>query len=89
MNNLESRAVDKIDGNWLDSMGIHGPPEENDKVLAEMKVHAHEVHDKLEQKHKNHMLNNSNKTEGGKSTGYPPCVGWGSVCSKKLLVYRV
>ncbi len=42
------------DGNWLDSMGIHGQPEENKDMLAHMKEHAKEVHDKLEQKHQNH-----------------------------------
>ena len=79
VNNLESRAVDKIDGNWLDSMGIHGPPEENDKVLAEMKVHAHEVHDKLEQKHKNHDFSGHgfNGQEIGK--GDISAITWGDL----------
>ena len=44
------------DGNWLDTLGVHGPPEENEDVLKHMKEDHQKVHQKLHEKHKDHSF---------------------------------
>lgn len=42
------------DGNWLDTLGVHGPPEENEDVMKHMKEDHKKLHEKLHEKHKDH-----------------------------------
>eukprot|EP00944_MAST-04C_sp_MAST-4C-sp1_P009476 g9476.t1 len=44
------------DGNWLDTLGVHGPPEENEDVLKHMKEDHQKLHQKLHEKHKDHSF---------------------------------